>query len=164
MKPSPLNFWRRVQISSRDDCWPWKGARSKQGYGSIRGPRPRHRHYVASRLAYEFTTGKDPGPLHVCHHCDNPPCCNPRHLYLGDHSLNQLDAHARGLHPPVQRHGEANGNARLTADDVRQIRRRITRGESNKEIAADYPVSHGMISNIRCGKSWRHVKQQEPQP
>ena len=160
MKPSPLYFWRRIRIAGHEECWPWQGARSTGGYGSLRSGGI---HYIASRLAYEFASGSEPGRLSVCHHCDNAPCCNPRHLYLGDHSRNGLDAHARGRHPPTNRQGEMNGNAKLRTDDVRMIRRRITRGETNIAIAADYAVTDGMISNIRRGKSWRHVRQREAQ-
>ena len=144
MRPTPLQFWRRVLIAGPEECWPWQGACSSSGHGSLR---PKGIHYIASRLAYEFAVGDPSGRL-VCHHCDNPPCCNPRHLHLGDHSRNGLDAHARGLHPPINHRGEMNGNAKLATADIRKIRRRIIRGETNISIAADYPVSHGMISNI----------------
>lgn len=87
-------FWSRVDKRGPDECWEWRGARNENGYGwlnTVASPS-----MLANRVAYHFATGIDPGPLLVCHSCDNPPCCNPRHLWLGTHSDNMADMHAKG--------------------------------------------------------------------
>lgn len=85
-------LWGRVDKSGGPEaCWPWTGARHK-GYGMIGIARKKH---GTHRVAYALATG-DPGDLHVCHACDNPPCCNPAHLFLGTHQDNMRDLVAKG--------------------------------------------------------------------
>lgn len=93
----------RVDISGGPDaCWPFVGARHVFGYGEFRTG---CRAYRAHRLAYEVAYGGIPIGLHVLHRCDNPPCCNPRHLFLGTNADNQADMRAkgRGYAPPSNR-------------------------------------------------------------
>jgi hypothetical protein len=71
-------------------CWEWQRSRSRQGYGRL-GPR-----VYAHRLAYEVFIGPIPDGLHVLHHCDNPPCCNPAHLWSGTVADNMRDRDAKG--------------------------------------------------------------------
>jgi len=87
------HFWERVDMSGGPDaCWPWTGARHPSGYGGVswRGGRVN-----AHRVAYELAYG-NPGKGFVCHHCDNPPCCNPAHLFLGTAQDNYRDSIAKG--------------------------------------------------------------------
>lgn len=84
-------FWARVDKSAGPDaCWPWTGGTvAKEGYGIMSlGGRSR----TASRISIELTQGHPvPKGLFVCHHCDNPPCCNPAHLYVGTNADNMDD-------------------------------------------------------------------------
>lgn len=87
-------FWERVdQSGGVNACWPWTGRRMKAGYGRlvIKG-----KHEGAHRIAYELAVAAVPNGLFVCHHCDNPPCCNPHHLYAGTHQDNVDDKVRRG--------------------------------------------------------------------
>lgn len=95
IKMSAEEFWARVdKVAGKDGCWPWTGGKSKGGYGSIRG---RYRaHLLPHRVAFFFETGTDPGAAQVCHTCDNPPCCNPAHLFLGNHEINMADKASKG--------------------------------------------------------------------
>jgi hypothetical protein len=92
-KPTPSlawRFWGRVLVGNAADCWEWSGPRNRQGYGTIDGK-------LATRLMHGFMAGKAvPTNLLVCHSCDNPPCVNPRHLWLGTHKDNALDMVAKG--------------------------------------------------------------------
>lgn len=146
------DFWRNVAVGDDHECWPWKGYRSKKGYGRAKaGFSLTHAH----RLAYFYHNKVMPRVDEmVCHECDNPPCCNPRHLFLGNAAINNLDKMLKGRARTAPQRGERNHNARLSSADVAAIRARLARGERNTEIAADYPVTHSMVSRIRCGKAW----------
>jgi hypothetical protein len=81
-----------------DACWPFMGFRSK-GYGRMQGGKRGAPMLFAHRIAYELANGPIPtgdGEWCVCHHCDNPPCCNPKHLFLGRDADNMADCHAKG--------------------------------------------------------------------
>lgn len=86
-------FWAKVHRGEPDDCWPWLGARVRDGYGNFSY---NNENYRASRIAYFLTHGDFDQSLLVRHKCDNPPCVNPAHLIVGSSSDNALDAHRRG--------------------------------------------------------------------
>lgn len=96
-------FWARVDRRGADECWPWTGARVDgrkpyaKRYGVLRrGATDGCRRVTAHRLAYELLVGPIPAGLHVLHTCDNPPCCNPAHLWIGTHADNMADRKAKG--------------------------------------------------------------------
>lgn len=95
--------------------------------------------------------------LDICHHCDNPPCFHPFHLFAGTHTDNMRDMHAKGRWRVIKdRKGEANGLSRLTEEAVREIRR--LRGDITQvELARRYGVSQSAISLVHLGKAWTHV-------
>lgn len=139
-------------------CWLWKGGRFKNGdYGQFREYR-RHNPTRAHVFAWRLWRGPIPVGLWVLHKCDNPPCVNPSHLFLGDNTANMRDCAAKGRngitrHPEIVR-GTRNGMAKLTDGAVRAIRK----STSKLRIAAKrYGVSESTISLIRLGKIWRHV-------
>lgn len=86
------------------------------------------------------------------HTCDNPPCCNPRHLYEGDHQDNHNDMDRRGR----RRIGERHPSAKLTEDDVRAIRKD---NRTLVSIAADYGVTFALIGAIKRRRIWKHVRE-----
>ena len=89
-RPVGETFWESVVRRGSDDCWEWSGPRNRQGYGTSRslvaGIRAK-----AHRVAWMLSRGSIPDGIFVCHHCDNPPCCNPAHLFLGTHAENMRD-------------------------------------------------------------------------
>lgn len=91
---TPEMFWQRVARGDVDACWPWLGKPHSNGYGRVGGKSP-YRHF-AHRMAYMLTYGAIPDGMFVCHTCDNRVCCNPAHLYLGDHRQNMRDMSVRG--------------------------------------------------------------------
>lgn len=102
--PDPDRLWDRVLFG--DNCWEWQGPRRPKGYGVVTWPGLRRSgQELAHRLGYMLWHDLDdiPAGKQVNHHCDNPPCCRPDHLYLGDHSDNMQDAIERGRWEPPQR-------------------------------------------------------------
>lgn len=151
------DFWKRVKVGKEDDCWPWTGANDCQrGYGVVWN---NGRKWKTHRYAYFVTNGGIPFGLLVCHRCDNPPCCNPNHLFLGTCRDNNNDMLQKGR--ANRERGEARYNARLKEEDVRQIRARYQKrkvgGMGIDRLAEIYGVGRTMIQAIVTRKRWAHV-------
>src|SRR5262245_22099301 len=95
---SEEEFWDRVDVGEPDACWPWKRGRHTGGYGVIGRKKPVRVTAYAHRLAYDFAHGEIPEGREVRHACDNPPCCNPAHLSVGERADNVHDMLDRGRH------------------------------------------------------------------
>lgn len=90
-------FWSSVDIKGEDECWEWLGKRHKNGYGQYNGIEHRNDNRQTHRLAYKYThPNEDISNFCVCHSCDNPPCCNPKHLFKGTMADNMLDKKLKG--------------------------------------------------------------------
>lgn len=141
--------WDRIEKAGPDDCWLWKGHRTYRGYGvlGVGG-----RKWVATRLVMAVT-GKVPTPHDiVCHHCDNPPCCNPAHLYLGDAASNGRDRVERNRQP--DRRGQKNPRCKLTPTQVREIRASTTPA---RRLAKAMGVSARTIRDVQTRRNWSHI-------
>jgi hypothetical protein len=130
-------------------CWEYTG-RLINGYGRIY---IKGRTHAAHRLSYLINKGVDPGDQLVCHHCDNPRCINPHHLFLGDGYANMRDMASKGRNKDSS--GESNPAAILTEGGVRAAVELIRAGWNNTDIACALRVQHSTISQIRRGKSWK---------
>lgn len=150
MKPNTLaSVFDRVDRSGGEtSCWPYLGARTSRGYGRHPYGNKMKR---AHRLAYEATHGEIPTGLLVCHRCDNPPCCNPAHLFLGTSTDNVADCTTKGRRAL----GEAHPRAKLTAQAVREIRESR---QSMLSLSRRYGVSDMTIRSVVLGKSWTSVE------
>ncbi len=153
-------FWKYVHILGRDECWPWTGALSKVGYGVLGvsvpggGNYPARRVILASRISIFIATGIDPFPLFACHRCDNPPCCNPAHIFRGSLIDNNADMGAKNR----IRHGENHRSAKLSEDQVIEIRKRYAEGGVlQRELAEEFRVARSNIYLIVSRKNWRRT-------
>ena len=142
-------FWSRVRRDSPNGCWEWQGTRSK-GYGVFFF---RSKAWTASRLSYALTFPDWDGSGIICHHCDNPPCINPAHLFLGTDATNALDKHAKGRANMPR--GEKHWAVKLTPAQVQEIRDSPL---GSRRLARLYPmISRTTILHIRDGRKWRHL-------
>lgn len=153
--PRKERFWSKVDIRGLNECWEWQAARHGRGYGSFKIAG--YETVTASRMALISHEMREPDGLHVLHTCDNPPCCNPAHLYFGTVAQNNADKSGRGRNRTGDQSCANNGASKLTEDQVELIVSRFRRGMNNKQIAADLPVGHAMVSKIRRGHMWRPV-------
>lgn len=142
-------FWMKVpRGKSRKDCWIWRGTVTKG--------RATFASQTAAKVMWNKTFTRKSGDLCVCHHCDNPKCVNPFHLFLGTHLDNMNDMIRKGRHVPLK--GSKNGNRKLTEDIVILIRKiRHTEGSSVDDLAKRFKVSESSIRKIIYRESWKHI-------
>lgn len=155
-RPLEERFWRRVDVGTPDECWMWTGQRDTHGYGLLGSAfrdRPAYITMRAHRLSYELAHGPIPAGMVVCHHCDNPSCVNPAHLFLGTQSDNTRDMTAKKR----QARGERHSQTRLTEDDVREIRSALAAGETQRSIGERFGIHQTTVSNIATRITWDHV-------
>lgn len=173
-------FHSKVQAQASGDCWPYQGAKFFRGYGAFK---VKGRMLKAHRVAYFLHYGVDPSNLLTLHTCDNPPCCNPAHLYLGTTQDNSRDAvlrnrmpkgdnnfarkypervprgdnHPSRLHPELRPRGEQHARAKLTDDLVREIWRLTSIGIGPAEISRRLCINKSTVENVKSGRGWGHI-------
>lgn len=143
-------FWCKVNISDRNSCWEWTAGKSSSGYGRFK----LHGKFESPhRIIWYSINGKIPDSKEVCHHCDNPPCVNPNHLFIGSHSENMLDAADKGR---IDSSGLDKGRKesikltrRLNKQQLFNILERYYDGESLQSISKGFPISPSSISHIK---------------
>jgi hypothetical protein len=138
--PMLEKFSQQVRVT--DGCWEWTGLKDKDGYGLFPYMGIQHR---ANKIALELDGRPVPTGMYACHHCDNPPCVRPDHLYPGTPKQNMADAVARK---------RMNPKTKLTADEVRAIRREVG---THEQIAKTFNISRANVSLIREGRTWRNL-------
>lgn len=166
--PPAVRFWAKVDKTDLDGCWTWTAARDRDGYGHFKVD---GRMWRAPRWIFNQTNST---PLAddemVRHACDNPPCVRPDHLVRGDVLANMADQVARDRNAKGDRHGARtkpervrrgvnNAAARLTDDQVIEIRQRYADGDTQVALATAYAVSQPLISQIVRRKVWTHLKE-----
>jgi hypothetical protein len=155
MHPQTLEerFWEKVSVGGDDDCWEWTAAKSG-GYGRIGDGK---NSLIATRVSWEIHNGEIPEGKHVCHRCDNPPCVNPNHLFLGTHDENMIDMASKGRRAR-KAVGVENGLSKLNPKKVREIRRKYaTLKYTYKELANTYGVASPTIISVVKRLTWKHV-------
>lgn len=150
----------KIDKGGPDDCWEWAGYRDKAGYGRMQlaalpGISKAH------RAAWVLEHGPIAPGACVLHRCDNPPCCNPKHLWLGTKADNNVDCARKGRNRyspnlPFQRksRGEKHGSAKLNEAAVKEIR---ASHEKSRDLAKRFGVSQSTITRARSGRRWSCV-------
>lgn len=147
-----MRFWDSVIIKSPDECWEW---RSKAGTGKRAYTSHNGKAWSASRLSWYLTNGEIPEGMCVCHKCDNPPCVNPSHLFLGTHQENVDDRERKGRNKLPGSKGEEHGLHKLTRDEVYAIRNLYSSSpHTYRSLARMFGVSFGEIRKIVKRQTW----------
>lgn len=132
-----IRFWERV--SKTDSCWIWMASCTNDGYGTIKKG---GKHVLTHRLSWHMAYGPIPDGLSVLHSCDNPPCVNPDHLFLGTQKDNMRDMINKGRYV-------GKGNTILTDAQVREIRKRYAQGGiTYAKLGSAYGVSSSAVNHI----------------
>ena len=155
-------FWSRVKKT--ETCWLWMGSRTTLGYGHVKH-KSLPKRVLAHRFSYELHFGPIPPGLLVCHHCDTPQCVKPQDFFLGSHGDNQRDSLQKGRHAslrqgPPHYFGERNPAAKLTTDDVAEIRRLWHAGTGVSILAVRFRMTKNAIRNAATGRTWATVPAQ----
>lgn len=146
-----FNEW--LVRDERTSCMNFTGGKVGAGYGRLRLGR---NVVLAHRYAYELAFGEIPKGKLVCHRCDNPSCCNPDHLFLGDQIDNMRDRKSKGGYR-TQAKGGRNGSSKLSDADIPEIRKLLASGVKQKDVAEIYGVTQPLISMIALRKKWDHI-------
>ena len=148
-------FWSLVKRNGPDECWEWQGGKDKDGYGKVSVKDVQTR---AHRFAYQLEKGPILKGLCVCHSCDNPPCCNPNHLWLGTNTQNSEDSKSKGRKKLFALRGSRHHNAFLTEEDVVRLRQLRSRGWRVTDLANIFCVSKQLVSDATLGRKWAHLE------
>jgi hypothetical protein len=156
---TPLHYFDRTTPDLHTGCWPFRNRQPTQGgYVQVWHPSVPHRKGVrrhavlVHRLIWELVYGPIPVGLHVLHRCDNPPCINPEHLFLGTRQDNMDDKVAK--HRQVR--GERQRFAKLTPEQIRQIRA-LAHELNHVEIARQFGVTAANVGYIVRRHTWKHI-------
>ena len=172
-----VRFWKRIEVCSHvpdrsqpvfymacsECCWLWQGARNHAGYGrtcyTLLAGEETYAHRVAWAMARQGMN--PPSELEVCHACDVPRCCNPSHLFEGTQDDNMKDMVAKGRShatPSTFQSGSSHRLARLSKDDVRQIRALyVPRKITLNMLANQFNISFQHVSDIVHRKKWTSI-------
>jgi hypothetical protein len=155
----------RIKIGGPDECWEWMGARQESGYGVITFDRRQWKTHRIS-AALKFGARALDNKL-ACHHCDNPPCCNPAHLFLGTHLDNNQDRERKGrganrivalLYPERMVHGVNHYRAKLNPEKIRKIFKLRSEGYFMRAIGKIVGISASVVCLVLHHKAWKRTK------
>jgi predicted Zn-ribbon and HTH transcriptional regulator len=150
VKGNPLEVLRLNTQRSNHGCLEFSGCRNDEGYGII-GVKGKMK--MAHRFVWELAHGEIPTGMRILHKCDNPSCVDLSHLFIGTDGDNVTDKTFKGR----QAKGETHPQARLSEDEVREMRRLLKIGESQREVAAKFGVTRATAWRISSRFHWKHI-------
>lgn len=152
----PQNFWSKIAFGKLRQCWNWTAYIDCDGYGHYSPTGDKRLRTTSHRYAYMQLFGMLTSKIYVLHKCDNPACCNPNHLFHGTQFDNMQDMVKKGRKRfPIGADALA---AKLTDDEVRGIRNRLSNGDRQIDIAKAYGITQVRVSQIKLNKCWTHIK------
>jgi hypothetical protein len=155
---TPEVLWSKIDVKTEDECWNWKGYKNEDGYGRTW---INDCGYYAHRVIYDLVypniiTLSAPKNTDetgfILHTCDNPSCCNPKHLWVGNCSENIADKVKKGRSADFS--GDKGPNCKLSMAQAQEIRQKRKDGISAQELANQYGVSLSSIKTLLAGKSY----------
>jgi len=147
--PFEKRFFEKVKKT--DKCWIWTGSKL-HGYGQIYN-RITNRPEGAHRVSWEIHNGLIKKGLHILHRCDNPPCVNPEHLFIGTNAENVADAIKKGRNAK----GSQCTRAKLNEKIVTEMKKMFKNGSTYKEVTNKFGFNHHTVYSAIKGITWRHV-------
>jgi hypothetical protein len=146
MKP----FWERIDRSGGTEaCWPWK-TEVANGRGRLRINGAATYGY---RHAWSLENGPIPDGMFICHHCDNPACCNPKHLFLGTGADNARDCWLKGRNAEGRRGSPSRGH-KLDRAGASLMRFLLSQGARTKDVADWFGITRQMVRKTEVGECW----------
>jgi len=155
---TPEVLWSKVDKKTENECWNWMGLKNEQGYGRVQ---INEYSYYAHRVIFDLV---NPGVIQwnaprnssesgfLLHTCDNPSCCNPKHLFVGTHADNMADKAAKGRSPDYT--GDKGPRCKLSMSQAQEIRELRKQGVSARELSKQYGISLPSIKTLLAGKSY----------
>jgi hypothetical protein len=147
-EPIEIRLWRKIKIAGEDECWEWQAYKTRQGYGVIGSNK---KTFLAHRVVFEIFNGKMPSGLCVMHTCDNPSCCNPKHLKLGTIQDNNKDRHEKQRSKGGSNKGAKNPRSKLKETEVIKI---YNANGTLQSIADKFGIKMQTVHDIKRGKIW----------
>jgi len=143
-------FWSRVDKSG--ECWQWTGSKRGIGYGqfAVKINKGKYKNVATHRFVLELQGIEIPPGLYVCHHCDNPSCVNPDHLFIGTAQDNEDDKTQKGRQPK----GNSHHASKLCDLDVWLIRE-LLQTKTQTQIANWFGITQATVSLIHLRLTWQ---------
>jgi hypothetical protein len=147
-KLSEIPLIERLEGRCTEDgnCIVWGGSKTKTGYGTITY---KHKKFYTHRAMWKAKYGAIPEGLDVLHKCDNPPCINPEHLFLGTQAINMLDRDLKGRHKC--------GGGKMTTEKIYSLRKKYNAGAKQIDLAKEYDLHPRTVHKIVNYQTWKTI-------